>query len=113
MKRWILASLLLLGGSGAADTVTLVDVIPFERSDEAEQDSEPTIAVNPLHPNELVISALTPAFNFCETSPTRSSTWRKPVQPVYISHDGGLTWGMQCILPIADSPPNDITVQFG
>jgi len=79
-------------------------MIPRSLSGEAHQDSEPTIAVNPANPRQIVGSAFTP-------DPAEG-----PNAPIYVSLDGGLTWTLNSIVPstAADgSSTADITVAFG
>jgi hypothetical protein len=40
-------------------TLQIVNMIPRSLSGEAEQDSEPNIAVNPEHPEQIVATAFT------------------------------------------------------
>jgi len=86
----------------AAPTVLLVNIIPRSLSGETHQDSEPTIAVNPANPLQIVASAFTP-------DPQRGRH-----APIYISQDGGNTWTLNSIVPGNDRllGTGDITVQF-
>jgi hypothetical protein len=75
------------------------------QSGEANQDSEPNIAVNPANPLQIAASAFT--FN-----PNPSD----PNAPIYVSTDGGNTWLLNAIVPSAPSPlfpTGDITLRFG
>ena len=79
-------------------------MIPKSLSGEEHQDSEPTIAVNPANPRQIVGSAFTP-------DPAEG-----PNAPIYVSLDGGLTWTLNSVVPstVADgSTTADITVAFG
>jgi hypothetical protein len=40
--------------------IRVVNCVPQDRSDETNNDTEPSIAVNPANPNEIVITAATP-----------------------------------------------------
>lgn len=80
--------------------VTVVNMIPRSLSGEANQDSEPTLAVNPANPQQLVGTAFTP-------DPTGSGQ-----APIYISSDGGMTWLLNFIVP-SQAQTADITVAFG
>src|SRR5215813_14668920 len=54
---------------------TLVDIVPNDDSAESDQNSEPSIAVNPLNPAQMVAGAFgAPA-------------------PFFVSTDRGTTWG--------------------
>jgi hypothetical protein len=77
-------------------------MIPKSLSGEEHQDSEPTIAVNPANPLQIVGTAFTP-------DPAKGS-----YAPIYISNDGGNTWTLNSIVPGADrtTGTGDITVQF-
>jgi hypothetical protein len=77
----------------------VVNMIPRTLSDEAEQDSEPNIAVNPANPLQIVATAFTP------------DPFGGPRAPIYVSVDGGLTWALHSIVP-GGSATHDITVSF-
>jgi hypothetical protein len=95
------------GRSGVQKTaagVLVVNMIPKSLSGEDNQDSEPTIAVNPANPLQIAASAFTP-------DPAGSGR-----APIYVSTDGGNTWTLNAIVPstVADrSATADITVAFG
>ncbi len=79
--------------------VLVVNMIPNSLSGETNQDSEPTIAVNPANPLQIVGSAFTP-------DPTGAGQ-----APLYISNDGGNTWLLNFIVP-SEVQTADITVAF-
>src|SRR5579859_7988987 len=79
--------------------VLVVNMIPRSLSGESNQDSEPTIAVNPVNPLQLVGSAFTP-------DPTGGGQ-----APIYVSADGGNTWVLNFIVP-SQLQTADITVAF-
>jgi hypothetical protein len=56
---------------------TLVDIVPNSDSSETEQNSEPSIAVNPLNPMQMIAGA------FVASSDN---------EPYYLSINGGGTW---------------------
>jgi len=83
--------------------VVVVNMIPRSLSGEANQDSEPTIAVNPANPLQIAGSAFTP-------DPAGGD-----VAPIYVSNDGGMTWSLNAIVPSSapdGSMTADITVAF-
>lgn len=80
--------------------VQLVNMIPRSLSDEQEQDSEPSLTVNPANPQEIVGTAFTP-------DPAGGSA-----APLYFSTDGGNTWLLNFIVP-SKTITSDITVAFG
>lgn len=86
----------------AAAAVLLINIIPRSLSGETNQDSEPTIAVNPVNPLQIVASAFTP-------DPQQGR-----FAPIFISVDGGNTWTLNSIVPGAkrQQPTGDITVKF-
>lgn len=86
----------------AAPKVLLVNIIPRSLSGETNQDSEPTIAVNPANPLQIVATAFTP-------DPQHGQ-----FAPIYISQDGGNTWALNSIVPGGNrsSGTGDITVKF-
>lgn len=65
-------------GSDADTRVKVVDVIPGSLSGETDQNSEPSIAVNPTNPTQAAISAFS-------NDPTSNS-------PFFSTADGGKTW---------------------
>jgi hypothetical protein len=87
---------------GATPTVLLVNLIPKSLSGESNQDSEPTIAVNPANPLQIAASAFTP-------DPQKGA-----FAPIFVSTDGGTTWLLNAIVPGADhlTGTSDITLQF-
>ena len=64
----------------------VVNIIPANQSDETNDDSEPSIAVNPKKPNEMVITAFT-------------NVGLAPPGPLYFSSDGGENWSLEFDLP--------------
>ncbi|MEU6592017.1 hypothetical protein ABZ923_22785 [Streptomyces sp. NPDC046881] len=83
-------------------TLTVVDITPVALSGDRTQDAEPSLAVNPEHPEQIVATAFTP-------DPMGGS-----LAPVYVSTDGGHTWVMRSIVPggTADLGTGDISVGF-
>lgn len=81
--------------------VLLVDMIPAAVSGESNQDSEPSVTVDPADPLHIAGTAFTP-------DPGGSTN-----APIYVSTDGGRTWLLN---PIVPSQPGgstgDITVRF-
>jgi hypothetical protein len=79
----------------------LVNLIPAALSGEANQDSEPNIAVNPAKPTEMVATAFTP------------DPFQGPNAPIYVSTDGGRTWSLRMVVP-GNGPfgTGDISVGF-
>jgi len=87
----------------AKQSVLVVNMIPKSLSGEDDQDSEPTIAVNPANPLQIAGSAFTP-------DPAGGN-----LAPIYVSADGGLTWSLNSIVPSdaqQGSMTADITVSF-
>lgn len=86
-------------GVAFAPGVLLVNMIPKSRSVEAQQDSEPFLAVNPANPQQMVGSAFTPDPN------------GGPNSPVFVSGDGGNTWTLKSIVP-SNVTTGDITISY-
>ena len=81
--------------------VRLVNLIPSSLSGEANQDSEPNIAVNPQKPTDMVATAFTP------------DPFHGPNAPIYVSTDGGQTWSLRNVVPGNGSfGTGDISVGF-
>jgi hypothetical protein len=80
--------------------IRVVNMIPQSLSGESSQDSEPNLAVNPTRPTELVASAFTAAAG-------------GNLAPIYVSTDGGATWGLRNVVPGNGSfGTSDITVGY-
>ena len=82
--------------------ITVINMVPHERSGEDAEDSEPSLAVNFANPFDLVGTAFTP-------EPMGSNA------PIYYSTDGGATWYLNPIL-MGNEPTsgtNDVSVSFG
>jgi hypothetical protein len=82
-----------------SDIVSVVNIIPHLSSGEANQDSEPNLAVNPANPEEMVATAFTPSPNLSTTK-----------SPVFYTNDGGNTWALIDIIP--GTPVRDQTTRF-
>jgi hypothetical protein len=78
---------------------TVVDVTPQSHSDEHVNDSEPSISVNPLNRQQILISAFTPL------------DAGKSNGPLYVSQDGGVSWDLAWIVP--GGAPLDQTFAYG
>ncbi len=78
---------------------TVVNVIPNSHSGETNQDSEPSIGVNPANPQQILISAFTPP----DSGQTNG--------PLFYSEDGGATWNLSFIVTGGQSA--DQTYAFG
>ncbi len=83
-----------------AERIVVVNMIPNALSGEAEQDSEPSIAVDPANPHRIVATAFTP-------DPMGTS-----FAPIYVSTDGGMTWTLRTTVP-SDGITGDISIAFG
>lgn len=87
----------------------LVNMIPQNRSGETNQDSEPTLAVDPANYGLMAGSAFT--WDNLNQQPETG-----PNAPIYVSTDRGATWTMAFIVPGAigsDFPTGDINLHFG
>jgi hypothetical protein len=82
-----------------AASVLVVNMMPRGLSGESNQDSEPTIAVNPANPLQIAGSAFTP-------DPGNGN-----LAPIYISADGGNTWTLNSIVT-STTQTADITIAF-
>jgi hypothetical protein len=112
MSRVLTGALCLIAFGSAAPPleaqVTLVNMVPQNRSGETNQDAEPHIAVNPSNPQQLVGTAFT--WDNMAGTPMSGS-----LAPIYVSTDGGHTWDLVFNVPStagAQFPTGDITVHF-
>ncbi|MDQ3966699.1 MAG: glycoside hydrolase [Actinomycetota bacterium] len=81
--------------------VMIVNIIPNSLSGETNQDSEPSLAVNPANPLQIAASAFTP------------DPMGGPNAPIYVSTDGGRTWTLNSIVPSdAGRATGDISPHF-
>jgi hypothetical protein len=71
----------------APPKVLVVNCVPQERSDESNNDVEPSLAVNPANPDQIIITAATPPDH------------GKGDGPIYYSSDGGNTWRLVFEVP--------------
>ncbi len=88
----------------AGGQVLVVNMVPRSLSSEINQDSEPSITVNPAHPLEIVGTAFT-------GDPMGGS-----LAPVYLSNDGGNTWRLNSVVPSRAGSAlgtGDISLSFG
>jgi hypothetical protein len=87
--------------------VFVINMIPKSLSGEQNQDSEPSLAVNPDDPLQAAATAFTP------------DPLSGPLAPIYVTSDGGKSWALNFIVPGAGSglgfyiPTADITLRFG
>src|SRR2546429_519168 len=105
-----LLTILVVLGSSVLPCLSqsLVNMVPNIRSGETNQDSEPTIAVDPQNVQNLAGSAFT--WDNLTGGPMTTNT-----APIYVSTDGGNTWTMAMIVPSkagSNFPTGDITLSF-
>lgn len=67
--------------------VRIVNAVPKDHSNEKNDDAEPSVAVNPKNPREMVITAFTP------------TEGGNPNGPLFFSTDGGENWGLRFDIP--------------
>ncbi len=100
LPAFVVISLLSLSAS-AQTAAKLVDVIPKSFSNETNQESEPSLTINPANPLEIVASAFTPRINYCDPK----------FAPVFYTTNGGISWDLKCWLPTATWTA-DATLRF-
>ncbi|MFD9127412.1 hypothetical protein [Kitasatospora sp. NPDC059571] len=82
--------------------IKVVNIIPKALSGDRGLDSEPSLAVNPENPKEMVASAFTP------------DPMGGPFAPIFVSTDGGDTWVLNSVVPgNGGRGTGDISVGFG
>jgi hypothetical protein len=89
-------------GGSLATGILIINMIPKSLSRETNQDSEPSLSVNPDNPQQIVGTAFTP-------DPMSGS-----LAPVYVSTDGGNSWQLNSIVPSSspNSSTHDISLAF-
>ena len=92
------------GATLAGGQVLVINMVPRSLSSETNQDSEPSITVNPARPREIVGTAFT------------GDPMGGPLAPVYLSSDGGNTWRLNSVVPSRAGSAlgtGDISLAFG
>ena len=106
---WALAVALgALAAAPARGQITVVNMVPASRSGELNQDSEPSVTINPRHPRQLAATAFT--WDSLKGWPMIGAN-----APIYVSEDGGDTWDVAYSVPStagATFPTGDITLWF-
>lgn len=105
----LVASLAFASAEPALGVTRLVNMIPQARSGEVNQDSEPTITVDPANRSNLAGSSFT--WDNLTGGPMVTAN-----APIFVSNNGGLTWSMAFIVPSsigAGFPTGDINLHFG
>jgi len=109
--------------------IRITNLITATQNDEASNDTEPNIAVNPANPNIIAASAFTFSLNrfkpdgtlVCDTFPCPDiinfNTYRhRPLPacmaPIYFSVDGGESWMLKDVLPSNNGITHDISLSF-
>src|SRR5262245_23708537 len=84
--------------------IRVVNVIPQSLSSETNFDSEPSVAVNPSNPQQVVVTSFTPD----TAAPVTTG-------PYFFSTDGGTTWSQNSVIPGGNATfgTKDISVRFG
>src|ERR1051325_6693137 len=82
--------------------IDVVDVLDSGWLYEEDENPEPTVAVNPLNTDEIVVRSQNHAASTCGDGDDLGG--------VSISLDGGLTWTMRCVLPMFD--PNAPSIGY-
>lgn len=107
---FLMIAMIALGATGASAQITLVNMVPQARSGETNQDSEPSIAVNPANPLQLAGSAFT-----WDNLNGGAFSMLGNLAPIYVSTDGGATWSAVLSVPStagAQFPTGDINPRF-
>src|SRR5262249_56076057 len=88
--------------AAAGPAVLVVNMIPRSLSRETNQDSEPSLSVNPANPLQIVGTAFTP-------DPMGGDH-----APIFVSTDGGNTWVLNAIIPsaVGNSSTHDVSLAF-
>ncbi|HEX6642768.1 MAG TPA: hypothetical protein VF215_16740, partial [Thermoanaerobaculia bacterium] len=92
----------------ASAQITIVNMVPQSRSGETNQDSEPTVSVNPANPLQIAGSAFT--WDNLNAGPMTGA-----FAPIYVSTDGGATWSNVLSVPStmgSTFPTGDIQPRF-
>jgi len=107
MNRTCIALCALAAGAAPlAAQVKVVNMIPPRLSNEAMQNSEPTLAVNRVHPERLAAAMYIVGGNFCS---------RATEAPIFISSDTGNNWQSVCKIRVDSSStisPGDVSLRY-
>jgi hypothetical protein len=82
--------------------IRVVNAIPQPQSGEVSSDAEPTVAVDPARPRTIVVTSTA-------TVPAPNAAGVNHGQ-LFVSHDGGWTWGSDPVVPTAGVA--DITIDY-
>src|SRR3954453_14652358 len=84
--------------------IRVINVIPQSLSGETNFASEPSIAVNPSNPQQIVITSFTPD----TASPVTTG-------PYFFTTNGGTSWAQNSVIPGGNATfgTKDISVRFG
>lgn len=94
---------LLADSSLAVTSITVVNIIPNEWSNETHQDSEPNLAVNSANPLQMAASAFTSGVGFCATG----------TAPIFVTTNEGERWAISCVIPSDENAMfSDISLRF-
>jgi len=97
MKSFVIKSILSTGSIltlvsvASADTINVVDIVPLGQSLESGRNAEPSIAVNPLNPLQMVAGAFSSTANGNDNNTL-----------FWASNNGGSTWSSYGNLPTDD-----------
>src|SRR3977135_1968000 len=89
----------------ASSTITIVDIIPVADSGETRQNSEPSLAIDPNDPTQIIagsFSAPTPFFLTTDGGATLGRSALTAQTPFFVTTDGGATWSAYDILVTND-----------
>jgi hypothetical protein len=78
----------------AASTINIVDLIPANDSAETDQNSEPSLAVDPLDPTKIIAGAF-----------SSNTAGGSGITPSFLSTDGGTTWSIFDTVLTGDKSP--------
>ena len=98
--------------------INIVNMTPYDWSDDTNKDVEPMLSVNPANPNEIIATAHTYDNHAGSANPTgqHMNSDGMGLSPLYYSTDGGSTWVLPFVLPSSSTakyPNHGATARFG
>lgn len=92
-RLWAAVGFALLGSAAGAQAapIPVTDIIPLSQSAETGQNSEPSLAVDPTNPGQMISGAFSSSFS-CAFNCGTQNELDTAASPYWKSVNGGATW---------------------